>query len=322
MRQLTTLPTAAAARRLADYLLTLKIDTRLLQEEGGWGVWVCDEDRLPQARQELAEFERNPYDQRFTAAAGAAEALRQKERQAEAEYQRRDERLRRRWARISGGRRPLTVALIVVCALVSLFSQGGNLLRTPWLNYLLINPVKINAASVEWYYRLVAVEHGQVWRLVTPIFVHFGLIHLLFNMTLLYRLGGEVEGRRGPWRLLLLVLAIAVPSNLAQYFLGDIRDDWTPHPSPLFGGMSGVLYGLLGYIWMKARYEPDLGLHVQPSTVLWLMIWFFLCASREFQDLLGAHVANMAHAAGLVSGLLLGVAPPLARHLWHRVRGP
>jgi GlpG protein len=321
MRQLTTLPTAAAARRLADYLLTLKIDTRLLQEDGGWGVWVCDEDRLPQARQELADFERNPYDPRFASAAGAAEALRQKERRVEAEYQRRDERLRRSWARITGGRRPLTITLIVLCALVSLFSRGGNLPQSPWLNVLFINPIHIEEDGRSWWYvRLLAVEHGQVWRLVTPIFIHFGLIHLIFNMTLLYRLGGEVEGRRGPWRLLLLVLAIAVPSNLAQYYLGDIRDDWTLHPSPLFGGMSGALYGLLGYVWMKVRFEPDLGLHVQPSTVLWLMVWFFLCASREFQSFVGP-VANMAHGAGLVSGLLLGIAPPLARHLWHAVRG-
>jgi GlpG protein len=320
MRQLATLPTAAAARKLADYLLTLKIDTRLLQEEGGWGLWVCDEDRLPQARQELADFQRNPADPRFTSAAGVAEALRQKERRAEADYQRRDERFYRRLARITSGERPWTVTLIVVCALISLFSRGGNF-RSPLVNDLLINPIHgVDDNTPWWYVRLLAVEEGQVWRLVTPIFIHFGLIHLLFNMSLLYRLGGEVEGRRGPWRLLLLVIAIAVPSNLAQYYLGNITNDWVLHTSPQFGGMSGVLYGLLGYIWMKVRFEPDLGLQVQPSTVLWLMIWFFLCASREFQSYVG-QVANMAHAIGLVSGLLLGVAPPFARFLWHSLRG-
>jgi GlpG protein len=320
MRQLTTLPTAAAARTLADYLLTQKIDTRLLPEEGGWGVWVCDEDRLPQARQELAEFQNNPSDPRFTRAAGIAEDLRQKERRKEAEYQRRDERFRRSLARVTGGSRPLTVTLIVACALISLLSRGGDILQTPWLNALLINPIHLEEGSPPWWYvRLLAVEHGQVWRLVTPIFIHFGLVHLFFDMTVLYRLGGEVEGRRGPWRLLLLIVAIAVPSNLAQYYLGHLTDDWKIHPSPLFGGMSGVAYGLLGYVWMKVRYEPDLGLHVQPSTVLWLMIWFFLCASREFQAFTGP-VANMAHAGGLLSGILYGVAVPLARHLRHTLR--
>jgi GlpG protein len=321
MRQLTTLPTAAAARTLADYLLTQKIDTRLLAEEGGWGVWVCDEDRLAQARQELADFERNPTDARFTRAAGIAETLRQKERQTEEEYQRRDARFRRRMARATEGNRALTVTLIVVCVLVSLLSRGGSLIHAPWLSLLLISPLDFRDGAWWTYPGLFAVEQGQVWRLVTPIFIHFGPWHLLFNMTVLYRLGGEVERRRGWWRLLLLVLVIAVPSNLAQYYLGHVTDDWKIHTAPLFGGMSGVLYGLLGYLWMKVRFEPDLGLQIQPSTVLWLMMWFFLCASREFQELIGMHVANMAHAAGLVSGLVLGVVPPLARHLWFTLRG-
>jgi GlpG protein len=320
MRQLATLPNAAAARKLADYLLTLKIDTRLLQEEGGWGVWVCDEDRLPQARQEWAAFQSNPSDPRFTSAAGAAEMLRQKERRAEAEYQRRSERLHRRMARATSGRRPLTVALIAICVLVSLATRGGKDIGSIPFSTLAINPIVVEEGKVYTYTSLWAITRGEVWRLVTPIFLHFGPIHLLFNMTFLFRLGGEVEGRRGPWRLLLLVIAIAVPSNLAQYYLGNTTTDWVMHPSPTFGGMSGVLYGLLGYVWMKLHFEPDLGLYIQPSTILWLMIWFFLCMSREFQEFVGP-VANMAHGAGLLAGLAYGIAPPLARRFWHSLRG-
>jgi GlpG protein len=313
MRQLATLPSAAAARRLADYLLTRKIDTRLLPEEGGWGVWVCDEDRLPQARQEWDEFQRNPTDPRFSSAADTAEMLRQKERRAEAEYQRRTERL-------TGAHRPLTIALMTRCVLVFFATGGGRDAGSFVFSTLALNPIVVENGKAYTYTSLWGIAHGQVWRLVTPIFLHFGLVHLLFNMVFLFRLGGEVEGRRGPWRLLLLVIAVAVPSNLAQYYLGNITDDWVIHPSPSFGGMSGVLYGLLGYLWMKVRFEPDLGLFVHPSTVLWLMIWFFLCASREFQQFVGP-VANMAHGAGLLAGILYGAAPPLARRLWHSLRG-
>lgn len=321
MRQLATLPSAAAARTLADYLLTLHIQTRLLPEDGGWGLWVCDEDRLPQARREWADFQRDPADPRFTRAAAPAEALRQKERRAEEEYRRRDERMRRRWAEMTGSRHPVTIALIVACAAIFLATRGGSF-REPLTNALVINPISFDEdGGMRWYVRLLAIEGGEVWRLVTPIFIHFGPMHLLFNMFMLYRLGGEVESRRRGWRLLLLVLAIAVPSNLAQYWFGHMTYDGRLYfeTRPTFGGMSGVVYGLLGYVWMKMRFEPELGLRVDPSTVMWLMIWFFLCVTPAFQEFLGP-VANMAHGGGLVAGLLLGVVPPAARNLWRYLR--
>src|SRR5271155_160406 len=79
MRQIGTLPDGDTARRLADYLLTLQIETRLDQQPEGWIVWVCDEDRVPQARQQLAEFLNNPADTRFAGAAKAAQQLRLRE---------------------------------------------------------------------------------------------------------------------------------------------------------------------------------------------------------------------------------------------------
>ena len=80
---------------------------------------------------------------------------------------------------------------------------------------------------------------------------------------MLRQMGTAVEERRGPWRFLLLPLVTAVISNLAQYYLDDIS--WIDgglvvKPGPAFGGMSGVLYGLFGYMWMKSRLAPELGL--------------------------------------------------------------
>ena len=85
MRQLAILPNPDAARTLADYLLTLRIDTHLEPMPEGWAVWVRDEDRLPQAKKELAEFTSNPADKRFAAARQAAETVRRRQQKQDEE---------------------------------------------------------------------------------------------------------------------------------------------------------------------------------------------------------------------------------------------
>jgi GlpG protein len=303
MRQIATLPELDLARRLADYLLTLDIETRLEQGPGGWIVWVCDEDRVPRAREVLAEFVRAPADPRYSAATRDAAALRQKEEQAEAAYRRRHVQVRERWGEGRGGPRALTYVFVTLCVAVGLSTDLG---RTPGQ--------LIPELLISWPPRpgLPEVAAGQVWRLITPIFIHFGLVHILFNMIMLLDLGGRVEARIGSGRYLALVVVTAVVSNLAQYYLGPFNLKDLQHlfrPSPGFGGMSGVLYGLFGYAWMRGKYDPASGLGLSPGTVVILLVWLAL-------GLFGAveRVANGAHAAGLLVGLIIGYAP----HLWRR----
>jgi GlpG protein len=310
MRQLATLPDEHAAQALADYLLTLAIDTQVNQEPEGWVVWVRDEDRLPQARAELAEFTRNPADPRFTNAARTAEALRMRQVRDDAAYQRKQINLRDRWAD-RAGRPALTYALILISVAVSLTTGLGK--PTEPGQIAVIRSLFI-ASEDQTVWDLVS--HGEVWRLVTPIFLHFSILHIVFNMMMLYQLGGAIELRRGTGRYALLVLVLAIVSNLAQYYLGAYhpRDGWSlPEPSFHFGGMSGVVYGLIGYIWMKGRYEPHLGLMLHPQVLTWAIVWFFLCMTGYVGP-----IANMAHAGGLVAGIAVGIAP----HLWQRLRGP
>ena len=70
---------------------------------------------------------------------------------------------------------------------------------------------------------------------------------------------------------------------------------------PSFGGMSGVVYGLLGYIWMQGRFNPASGLSLQPQTVTMMILWFFLCLTGMV-----GHVANTVHAVGLAGGIAWG----------------
>ena len=156
--------------------------------------------------------------------------------------------------------------------------------------------------------------HGEVWRLLTPIFLHFDILHLLFDMYWLHMLGGAVERVRGRFRYFLLVLTLAVVSNLIQYYLGHpVREggELRFRHNPLFGGMSGVDYGLFGYIWMKARFQPEAGLLIGPQTVIFMMAWLVLCMTPLIHFFMGG-VAN-GDVGGLLTGMLLGYVSTLWR---------
>ena len=137
---------------------------------------------------------------------------------------------------------------------------------------------------------------GEYWRLVTPIFLHFGLLHIAFNGLWLWELGGMIEQRRGPWHLLGVVLLVATGSNLAQAMVSQ----------SLFGGMSGVIYGLLGYIIVWNRLRPDQAFPLTPGIAVVMLLWLVLCFVG-FAKLLGiGDIANTAHLSGLILGLILG----------------
>jgi GlpG protein len=118
---------------------------------------------------------------------------------------------------------------------------------------------------------------GQYWRLLTPAFLHFGWLHIVFNSLWLWELGARIERRLGSVHMLGLFVCIALVSNGCQFAFGG--------PS-IFGGMSGVVYGLLGFSFAGA---------------------LLLCSAGVVEVLGFGAIANAAHVAGLLSGALLGV---------------
>ncbi len=141
---------------------------------------------------------------------------------------------------------------------------------------------------------LPEIRGGEWWRLLTPVFLHFSLFHLVFNLLWVWELGRLIEARHGAFALLAVTAALGASSNLAQYFASG----------PGFGGMSGVLYGYFGYLWVQGRFNPAFGIRLAPPVVALLFGWFALCWSGVLK-LFGLHIANSAHTGGLLGGAAL-----------------
>ncbi len=308
MREIGTIADGDAAGRLADYLLTLDITTKLDPKPSGTVVWVHREERVEQARRELEAFLLAPDDPKYLGVQQTAKALRREAERAERLHARNSISLSGRWNHRPAGRCPLTILLIVASAAVALVSHLGERdepILPLYLPTVREVPQKIDDAGhpvTRYQFQgLSGLRRGEVWRLITPIFIHFGALHLIYNMIWLYDLGGLIEMRRGSVRLLAIVLISGSLSNLSQYF-------WTP--DHFSGGMSGVVYALFGYVWMVGRFDPSGGMAVTQQTIQWMMIWLFLCMS----GVLGP-IGNAAHVAGLGVGLVLGFAPQAPRVL-------
>lgn len=142
-----------------------------------------------------------------------------------------------------------------------------------------------------------AMAKGEYWRLVTPIFLHFGIFHLAFNSVWMWEFGRRIEPLTGSLHLLAVVLLTAIASNMGQYL-------WSG-PS-LFGGMSGVVYGLLGYIWIRHKIAPKPILAIPAGLLGFLLFWLFLGMSGLIDLFMSGSIANAAHAVGLVTGMILG----------------
>jgi GlpG protein len=136
------------------------------------------------------------------------------------------------------------------------------------------------------------VRAGEVWRLFTPALMHGDVLHLIFNLYWLWMLGSMVENRIRTARYAGLVLFLGVGSNIVQY-------QWN---GPLFLGLSGIVYGLLGYAYMRGRTDPGSGMGVHETTWVFMLGWMVL----GFTGLMS--MANGAHVGGLVLGVLAGGA--------------
>ncbi|VUD48785.1 Rhomboid protease GlpG [Thalassocella blandensis] len=139
------------------------------------------------------------------------------------------------------------------------------------------------------------MEQGQLWRLITPIFLHYSLMHVVFNCLWIWELGKRLELVMGSLALLGLSLVTAVVSNFAQYWIAG---------SVEIGGLSGVVYAFFGCAFVLQYFRPSAGLNMPKG--FYAVIFGFLLAGFTgiFEVIFGINMANWCHLFGLISGLV------------------
>ncbi|MBD2858982.1 rhomboid family intramembrane serine protease [Spongiibacter sp. KMU-158] len=255
----------------SEFLWRQRIPHRIAEEEGRQVLWIGSEAHAEQVKHWLQEMERGELvlDKRDGAPQGISLLGRLFSSPAVA----------------------VLLLLSVVGAALPFLDTRGQLL--PSLTFYPFSPYTGEVQAV-W-------PLAEPWRILSPIFLHFGLLHIAFNGLWLWLLGGMIEQRQGVVRLLGVVLLVGATSNIAQAMMSLV----------IFGGMSGVIYGLLGYMLAWNRLRPQQQFPLQPALAWFMIGWLLLCMVGLASALGLGDIANTAHASGLLMGLLLGFVAAL-----------
>ncbi|BAP46251.1 rhomboid family intramembrane serine protease [Pseudomonas sp. 21LCFQ02] len=192
---------------------------------------------------------------------------------------------------------PFTVLVLLATLVVAgLTMLGENLDAVRWLTFL---DFRVQGEYAMFVPLADSLAAGQWWRIVSPMLIHFGVLHLAMNSLWYWELGRRIELRQGGWQLLLLTLVFAAFSNAVQYYFGG---------PTLFGGLSGVLYGLLGHCWLFQWLAPNPIYRLPRGVLVMMLVWLLLCLSGLVSVLGFGEIANGAHVGGLIIGCVTGLA--------------
>nr|WP_102798558.1 rhomboid family intramembrane serine protease GlpG [Bowmanella denitrificans] len=269
--QLVAFSQEAPAHLLANYLNQqgIIVSYQLLEGEHPHAVLLKDDKRWEEARLITQDFLRDPRQAKYQQAAwqqGQVVNMQRSQQDMSPQLQ-------------ILMRSPFTLLVLVACTLVYLGSLMG------WFSQL--------QHMLSFQPPALLVETQQWWRLLGPAFLHFSALHIVFNLLWWAILASQIEQKFGTLNLLLVFVVTALLSNYTQYL----------HTGPNFGGLSGVVYGVMGFVWWCGWLRPQWGLHLSKPLVGFILFWLIL----GYADLLWVSVANTAHTVGLVSGCLLAL---------------
>ncbi|WP_409308469.1 rhomboid family intramembrane serine protease GlpG [Pectobacterium sp. B1J-3] len=252
------------AQAFVDYMHTQGIFLEMRTTGQEAELWLADESHLAQVQDELDVFLRDPLNPRYQAASWQTGST-----DSGIQYQR-------------------------FSYLNTLKQQAG-----PLTLLIMIVSLVIFALMKLWGYEQVMMllaypdegQQWQLWRWFSHALLHFSVLHILFNLMWWWYLGGPVEKVLGTRKLLTITLITALVSGWVQSWFSGIY----------FGGLSGVVYALMGYVWLRGEREPDGYLSMPRSLMAFALLWLI----AGYFDILGLSIANAAHVSGLVVGLLM-----------------
>ena len=183
--------------------------------------------------------------------------------------------------------------IIATAIFLTLFTNFGN--HGSLESFLFIKPSFGSIySSLEHTYLI----NNEWWRLITPTFLHFSITHLAFNSLWIYILGSKIERMDGRALFVMVFVLTSVLSNAGQLL-------WSQQY--MFGGLSGAVYGLLGYCFIleldKKRSRYDLPEALYLFMFIWLLVGF-----TGILNIFGfGNIANTAHLVGMIAGFIIGL---------------
>ena len=180
--------------------------------------------------------------------------------------------------------------IIALAIFLTLFTNFG---LNNFLEPLLFIKTNLNSSFENTY-----LINNEWWRLITPTFLHFSMTHLVFNCLWIYILGQRIEKLDGLSVFLFIFILTGILSNAGQFF-------WTQQY--LFGGLSGSVYGLLGYCFI-IELDGRHGRYGLPEALyLFMFIWLLVGFTGVLSFFGFGNVANTAHLVGMIAGFIIGL---------------
>ena len=123
-------------------------------------------------------------------------------------------------------------------------------------------------------------------------------MHIVFNALWVWDVGRRLERMIGSLAWIVGVIVIAIFSNILQFEIDS---------NPLFGGLSGVVYGLIGFAWLLPILRKDWPVIVSKPLMIFFMVWLGIGYTQIPESLGLGSIANTAHTIGLFAGLALSL---------------
>lgn len=146
-----------------------------------------------------------------------------------------------------------------------------------------------------WLSSDVAIGQQKYWQLITPTFIHFGWLHIIFNALWMGILGARVEYSLGLVKTIGVFIFISVVANLVQYVLSA---------GVPFGGLSGLVYGLMGFLIVQHKCEPTPMNTLGKGMVIMMLVFMLLGLFGIMDVFIAGSIANGAHLGGFIAGLI------------------